>query len=203
MESIKVDIDSVKSNPKNPRTIKDHQFKKLVQSIKDFPEMIQFRPIVVDEHNIILGGNMRFRASLEAGLKEIYIMRADNWSEEQKNEFIIKDNASFGDWDWDVLANRFNDTSLNTWGLSVWSSEIDFGNNEPIDEPEEQEAGEKVDVHSEPKAADFKVIQLEFDVTDYDYAVELVTFIRNNNLSIGDALINAMNKSLNDASKKG
>ncbi len=203
MESIQVDINSVKSNPKNPRTIKDHQFKKLVQSIKDFPEMIQFRPIVVDEHNVILGGNMRFRASLEAGLKEIYIMRADNWSEEQKNEFIIKDNASFGDWDWDVLANRFNDTSLNTWGLSVWSSEIDFGNDEPIDEPEDKEAGETVDVHSEPKVADFKVIQLEFDVTDYDYAVELVTFLRNTNLSIGDALINAMNKSINDASKKG
>ena len=116
----KVKVSEIKLNDNNPRIIKDEKFKKLVKSIQDFPEMLQLRPIVVDDENIILGGNMRFRACVEAGLSEVYILRAENLSEEQKKEFIIKDNVGFGEWDWDVLANEWNNEQLESWGLNVW-----------------------------------------------------------------------------------
>lgn len=115
----KVNIKEVKPNPSNPRTIKDAKFKKLVQSIKDFPEMLELRPIVVDKDYIVLGGNMRLKACLAAGLKEIPILIADQLTEEQKAEFIIKDNVGFGDWDWDVLANEWPVDKLEEWGLDV------------------------------------------------------------------------------------
>lgn len=115
----KVNIKEVKPNPSNPRTIKDAKFKKLVQSIKDFPEMLELRPIVVDKDYIVLGGNMRLKACIAAGLKEIPILIADQLTEEQKAEFIIKDNVGFGDWDWDVLANEWPVDKLEEWGLDV------------------------------------------------------------------------------------
>jgi ParB-like chromosome segregation protein Spo0J len=115
----KVNIKEVKANPSNPRTIKDAKFKKLVQSIKDFPEMLELRPIVVDKDYIVLGGNMRLKACIAAGLKEIPILIADQLTEEQKAEFIIKDNVGFGDWDWDVLANEWPVDKLEEWGLDV------------------------------------------------------------------------------------
>lgn len=116
---LKVNIKEVKPNPSNPRTIKDAKFKKLVQSIKDFPQMLELRPIVVDKDYIVLGGNMRLKACLTAGLKEIPILIADQLTEEQKAEFIIKDNVGFGDWDWDVLANEWPVDKLEEWGLDV------------------------------------------------------------------------------------
>ena len=91
-----IGINDIKNNPNNPRIIKDNKFKKLVKSIKDFPEMLEKRPIVVDENMIILGGNMRLKACLEAGLKEVWIDVAEDWTEEQKQEFIVKDNVGFG-----------------------------------------------------------------------------------------------------------
>ena len=119
MKPNQVKISKIKTNPENPRLIKDAKFKKLVRSIKEFPEMLKLRPIVVDENNIILGGNMRYKACIEAGLKEIYIIQAENLNEEQKKEFIIKDNVGFGDWDWDIIANDWNLDKLNNWGLDL------------------------------------------------------------------------------------
>ena len=92
----KVKINEIKSNELNPRWIKDSKFEKLVKSIKEFPEMLELRPIVVDENMTILGGNMRYKACVEAGLKEIPIIIANKLSETQKKEFIIKDNIGFG-----------------------------------------------------------------------------------------------------------
>ena len=115
----KVNIKEVKPNPSNPRTIKDAKFKKLVQSIKDFPQMLELRPIVVDKDYMVLGGNMRLKACIAAGLKEVPILVADQLTEEQKQEFIIKDNVGFGDWDWDVLANEWDVEKLDQWGLDV------------------------------------------------------------------------------------
>ena len=115
----KVKINSIKTNPKNPRLIKDDKFKKLVKSIQEFPQMLELRPIVVDENNIILGGNMRYKACIEAGLKEIYILKAEDLTEQQKDEFIVKDNVGFGEWDWDILANEWDSELLNDWGLDV------------------------------------------------------------------------------------
>ena len=113
----KVAINKVFPNPTNPRTIKEAKFKKLVTSIEDFPEMLQLRPIVVNKDMAILGGNMRYRACKEAGLKEVYIIKADNLTDKQVEEFIVKDNVGFGEWDWDILANDWDIKELEDWGL--------------------------------------------------------------------------------------
>ena len=119
MKVNKVKISEVKTNPKNPRLIKDDKFRKLVKSIQEFPEMLELRPIVVDENNIVLGGNMRLKACKEAGLKEVYIVKAENLTELQKDEFIVKDNVGFGEWDWDILANEWDTEKLDEWGLDL------------------------------------------------------------------------------------
>jgi ParB-like chromosome segregation protein Spo0J len=119
MKVEKVKISEVKTNPKNPRLIKDDKFKKLVKSIQEFPQMLELRPIVVDENNIVLGGNMRLKACKEAGLKEVFIVKTDNLTEQQKDEFIVKDNVGFGEWDWDMLANEWDTELLNDWGLDL------------------------------------------------------------------------------------
>ena len=115
----KISISKVKPNQDNPRLIKDDKFKKLVQSIIDFPEMLAIRPIVVNKDMIVLGGNMRLKACIEAGLKEVPIIIADNLTDEQQREFLIKDNVSGGEWNWEVLANEWNSEELEAWGLDL------------------------------------------------------------------------------------
>jgi len=112
-------LTDIKPNPDNPRVIRDENFQKLVNSIKEFPEMLDLRPIVVNKDMVILGGNMRFRACQEAGFNEVPITIADGLTPEQEREFIIKDNVSGGDWDWEILANEWDSESLNDWGLDV------------------------------------------------------------------------------------
>ena len=119
MKTQTVPINEVKSNPNNPRIIKDDKFKKLVASIKELPQMLQLRPIVVNEDMIVLGGNMRLKACKEAGLKEIPIIKASELNEEQQRAFIIKDNVGFGEWDWDALANEWDAEQLEEWGLDL------------------------------------------------------------------------------------
>ena len=117
MELVK--ISQVRPNKENPRIIKDYKFKKLVQSIKDFPEMLKLRPIVVNSEMVVLGGNMRLKACTEAGLKEVWILKADQLTEAQQREFIVKDNVGFGEWDWDILANEWDSVQLEDWGMDV------------------------------------------------------------------------------------
>ena len=131
-------ITEIKSNPNNPRLIKDHKFKQLVKSIQDFPQMLELRPIVIDENNMVLGGNMRLKACLEAGLTDVPVIHANNLSEVQKKEFIIKDNISFGEHDWDALANEWNIIELDEWGLDIPA----FANND-IEEPKDNAKGGK------------------------------------------------------------
>jgi len=126
MKIDKVSISTVKANPNNPRVIKDDKFRKLVQSIKDFPEMLEIRPIVVNQDMIVLGGNMRLKACKEAGLKEVPIIHADNLTEEQQREFIIKDNVSGGEWDWELLANEWDTELLDEWGLDLPGFDADL-----------------------------------------------------------------------------
>ena len=118
-----VKISAVKSNPNNPRIIKDDKFKKLVTSIKEFPQMLNIRPIVVNDEMIVLGGNMRLKACIEAGLKEVAIIKASELTPEQQNEFIIKYNVGFGEWNWDDLANKWESEQLTEWGLDVWQGD--------------------------------------------------------------------------------
>lgn len=117
---MKVNISEVKINDTNPRIISDAKFKKLVASIKEFPEMAEVREIVVNKDMVILGGNMRFRAMQEAGWTEVPIKVVD-WPEDKQKEFIIKDNVSGGDWDWEMLANEWEEEKLEQWGLDFAS----------------------------------------------------------------------------------
>jgi ParB-like chromosome segregation protein Spo0J len=122
----KLNIAAIKPNEENPRFITDAKFKKLVKSIKDFPEMLEARPLVIDEDNIVLGGNMRLKALKAAGVFEIPVKRVVGWTEQQKREFIIKDNVGFGEWDWDLVANGWEAEQLEDWGLDV----PNFGGND-------------------------------------------------------------------------
>lgn len=112
-------IQDIKPNPNNPRIIKDNKFKQLVKSIQDFPQMLELRPIVIDENNMVLGGNMRLKACIEAGLTDVPVKQANDLTEEQKKEFIIKDNVAFGEHNWDELANSWNVDELVEWGLEI------------------------------------------------------------------------------------
>jgi hypothetical protein len=112
-------ISSIKANPNNPRLIKDDKFHKLVKSIQEFPEMLKLRPIVVNEDMVVLGGNMRLKACKEAGLKEVPVILADELTEDQQKQFIIKDNVGFGEWDWGMVANEWNSEDIESWGLDI------------------------------------------------------------------------------------
>lgn len=115
-------LSTIKSNPNNPRIIKDEKFKKLCESIKALPKMMELRPIVVDENNIVQGGNMRLKALNELGYKDIpdsWVKQAKDFTEEELKEFIIKDNVGFGEWDWDDLANNWDTDKLQEWGLDI------------------------------------------------------------------------------------
>lgn len=132
----KVKISKVIPNENNPRFIKDYKFKKLVQSIKEFPEMLKLRPIVVNKDMVVLGGNMRLKACKEAGLKEVYILKADELTEQQQREFIVKDNVGFGEWDWDALGNEWNSVQLEDWGMDNWQNMDDIETSDDFSLPD-------------------------------------------------------------------
>jgi ParB-like chromosome segregation protein Spo0J len=132
-----MNINEIKPNPNNPRLIKDHKFKQLVKSIQDFPQMLELRPIVIDENNMVLGGNMRLKACIEAGLTDVPVIHANNLSEAQKKEFIVKDNVGYGEWEWDSLANEWNIEDLDNWGLDIPA----FAND--IEQPKDNAIGGK------------------------------------------------------------
>jgi DNA modification methylase len=111
-------VNKLKANPNNPRVIRDEKFKKLVKSIKEFPEMLEARPVVVNPDMVVLGGNMRLKALREAGVEEAPVYIA-SWDEVKQRQFIIKDNVGFGEWDWDALANEWNEEELQDWGLDI------------------------------------------------------------------------------------
>ena len=150
------------ANDTNPRVIKDDKFKKLVQSIKDFPQMLQLRPIVVNDDMVVLGGNMRLRAVQEVGLKEVPIIKASDLTPEQQKEFIIKDNVGFGEWDWDVLANEWEPELLSEWGLDVWQPS-DVSLDDFFSEDNSKEEDDK------PTA---NTITLEYTEEDYNKIIE-------------------------------
>ena len=131
MKTVEVNISDIRENPNNPRLIKDDKFKKLVQSIKDFPQMLAIRPIVVNADMTVLGGNMRLKACKEAGLEKVPVIMANDLTEAQQREFIIKDNVGFGEWDWEMIANEWDAEQVTDWGLDI----PDFA----IETPEAQE----------------------------------------------------------------
>jgi len=119
MNVLQLPIKEIKFNPKNPRKIEEGKLQKLVGSIKEAPWMLEIRPIVVDDNLMVLGGNMRLKACLEAGLQEVPVIKASELTEDQKREFIIKDNIGFGEWDFEELNLNWGKEELNDWGLDI------------------------------------------------------------------------------------
>ena len=184
MEIVK--ISAIKANSKNPRVIKDDKFKKLVQSIREFPDMLNKRPLIcftdVDGKYIVLGGNMRLKAAIEVGLKELPILLADDWTQEQKDEFLIKDNVGFGEWNWDDLANEWDAEKLTDWGLDVWQSEPDIDYSILDDD---DLSGQLDDMINGVK----KGIQIEFESEHYESAYELIKFWRERKAYVGGMIM--------------
>ena len=190
-------VSKIKANPSNPRVIKDEKFKKLVKSLQEFPEMMEKRPMVcvtdVDGRIYPLGGNMRLRAIQELGMKEIpdtWVMMADDWTEEKRKEFTIKDNVGFGEWNWDDLANEWDAELLQDWGLDVWQpeKEADYS---ILDE-------EDVDDQLKDMADGVKkAIQIEFEPEHYDEAYELVKFWRNQDAYVGKMILDFLKSEKN------
>ena len=162
MELVK--ISEVIPNENNPRFIKDYKFNKLVNSIKKFPQMLKLRPIVVNKNMVVLGGNMRLKASVEAGLKEVYILKADDLTEEQQKEFIIKDNVGFGQWDWDMLANGWDNQLLGDWGLDVLELEESYDEGEIL---EDDNATEKNEVVISLTMPNYEYEKMEIDFQNF------------------------------------
>jgi ParB-like chromosome segregation protein Spo0J len=160
MKIEKVKVSAIKNNPKNPRLIKDDKFFKLVKSVKEFPQMLELRPIVVNEDMIVLGGNMRLKACIEAGYKEVTIVKAKDLTPEQQKEFIIKDNVGFGEWDFDMLANEWNEDELNDWGIDLPVYNTDVNLDEFFEDDNSIEDKNK-----------FKIV-LEFSEEDYNKVIK-------------------------------
>ena len=174
----KVKIGDVIPNEKNPRYIRDPKFNKLVTSIKEFPQMLEKRPKVVDENMIVLGGNMRLNACKKAGLKEVWIDVAEGWSEKQKSEFIIKDNVGFGEWDWEIIANEWNTEQLQDWALDLptFDKDVDYSLLDDFDVSNELD-----DLTNGVR----KAIQIPFDLEHYEEAQELYKFWREKGAYVG------------------
>ena len=173
----RVPVESIKMNPNNPRVIKDDKYKKLKKSIKDFPEMLDIRPIVVDDDMIVLGGNMRLKACLENGLKEVSIIKASQLTEEQKKEFILKDNQSFGEWDTNLLSNWDRELMLNS-GFEEWDMIDIFGTNEMVEGLKKELEGSNfnsdvidVDDYIKQNILFFNEMMLEFEDDEVKQAI--------------------------------
>jgi len=177
-----ININKVKSNPNNPRVIKDDKFEKLVKSIKEFPKMLELRPIVVNDDMIVLGGNMRLKACKEAGLKQIPIIKASELTEEEQREFIIKDNVGYGEWDWELINAEWDLEQLGDWGLDIFTkeSEVDYS---ILDEEDVSEQLEQMTDGVK------KAIQIEFELEHYEEASQLVKFWRDRKAYVGGMIM--------------
>ena len=122
-------ISQVQIDPNNPRSLSKDKFRKLKESIKNFPEMLEVRPLVVAD-GYVIGGNMRLLAMKDLGYREVSIIDVTEWNQKQRDEFMIKDNLSYGDWDWDILANEWNTVDLDDWGFDVWPNPDDVNEEE-------------------------------------------------------------------------
>lgn len=181
-----IKLTTIKSNPNNPRVIRDEKFKKLVKSIEEFPKMMALRPMVVNEDMVVLGGNMRLKALKELGYKEVpddWVKSAKDLTDDEIRRFIIADNVGFGEHDWEMLANEWNVEELTDWGLDIPNfnaADIDYS---ILDD-------ENIDSHLDDMADGVKkAIQIEFEAEHYEEASELVKFWREQKLYIGGFLM--------------
>jgi ParB-like chromosome segregation protein Spo0J len=180
-----IKLSTIKSNPNNPRVIKDDKFAKLVNSIKEFPKMMELRPMVVNSDMVVLGGNMRLKALKEAGYKEVpdeWVKSAESLTDEEQRRFIIADNVGFGEHDWDMLANEWDAVELEAWGLDMpsFAADVDYSilDDEDVSEQlKDMTAGVK------------KAIQIEFEAEHYEDAYALVKFWREREAYVGGMIM--------------
>ncbi len=188
-QELNMKLADIKPNPKNPRLIRDSNFRTLCKSLQDFPEMLQAREIVIDEDNIILGGNMRYKALKQIDVKQVPVIKVSGLTDEQKDEFIIKDNVNYGVWDWDILANDYDPATLKEYGLNVWQPQevpgdevdLDFADPEPDATPDENK-----------NVPDEQVVVVEFDINDYPAAFELSKDLAKNGIELGPVLLETL-----------
>jgi len=178
-------LSQIKPNPDNPRVIRDEKYRQLVKSLKEFPEMLWKRPIVVDEDYVALGGNMRLKALEELKFKEVPVIVAEGWTEEQRKQFVVKDNVSYGEWDWDMLSNTWDAVQLNDWGLHVWVPEVD-ADYTVLDSDEFSGIDERVTKIAESTE---RGIIINFPNDLYDEAYELVKEANKRKYDVGMALL--------------
>jgi hypothetical protein len=162
----------VRIDPNNPRSLNKEKYKKLKLSVKEFPEMLEVRPLVVAD-GVVVGGNMRLLAMKDLGYREVSVIDVTEWTQEKRDEFMIKDNLSFGDWDYDLLANEWNIDDLTDWGMDLWDTE-----------PEEEKEQDAL----------LKGIKIEFVEDDYDTANELIGALKNSDTYIGAIVLDALRK---------
>lgn len=165
-ERLNLKISDINPNTDNPRTITDIQLSKLIRSLKDMPEMIELRPLVVNEDNVVLGGNMRLKALTKMGKEEIPVIRLSGLTKEQEVEFVVKDNLSYGEWNWDSVINEYSTESLTGWGITPPSTFYD--------DDEEPEWDVKDDTNNV-----IKQITLKYLGDEYKEVVEMLTSIQN------------------------
>ena len=178
-------LKDIKANPNNPRVLRDDKFAKLKQSISEFPKMLTLRPMVIDENNMVLGGNMRLRALQDLGYTEIddaWVKRSSDLTEEEKQRFIIADNVAFGEWDWDTLANDWDAEQLSDWGLEVWKQETDVDYSILDEEDVSEQLSDMTDGVK-------KAIQIEFEAEHYEEAFALVKYWRGQKAYVGGMIM--------------
>lgn len=172
-KAVMVPLSSIKPNPSNPRTLRDEKFLKLRKSLEDFPDMLNYRAIVAvtdtDGKYMVLGGNMRLRALQDLGIKEVPVMLADHWTAEQREEFVIKDNVGFGEWDWDQLANEWDGEKLAEWGLDETLSPMDIR-----DAEEQAKDNYKVVVHCANEEQYDKLVEMIGKRPSYERLMEAI-----------------------------
>jgi hypothetical protein len=142
-----IQLKDIKRNPNNPRKINEDKFAKLLNSIKEFPKMMALRPIIVNDDNIVLGGNMRLEALKELGYKEVpeeWIKKASDLTDEEVRRFIIQDNVGYGEWDWELLNVEWNTEQLSDWGLDVFKYEPFKGSIDDFFEESDKKPRKKV-----------------------------------------------------------
>ena len=179
-------LSDINPNPDNPRVIKDAKFRKLVNSIREFPKMLELRPMVLDSTNTIIGGNMRFRALQQLGYTDIpdeWVKRAEDLTEDEKKRFVVADNIQLGDWNWDVLANLWNEDDLIDWGLTI----------------EDVAAGKDPEVAEEQRTVED--MELKFN-EHHDYIVFLFNNINDYVMAVTNLGLKKVKTSLSEKSKR-
>ena len=191
----KIALNKVKPNPENPRTITEDKFEELKMSLIEAPWMIELRPLIVDEDNMLLGGNMRLRALTDLGYAEVPVTVAKGLTPEQKREFIIKDNISAGSWDWDALSNTWDAVKLRDWGLHVWTPEVDVDYS-VLDSEEFSGIDYRVD---EIVSATTKAIQVNFLLEDFDEAYNLMKEAKEQDFDVAKALLQILRDAVGES----